>query len=390
MKLYIQNPSTDKLEKSDLANAYSAAVTAIQVRNNDRFQNNQKILLGEMGNERTEMVTIGASGVNANGTDLTVSSTLFPHNSDDPVYAIKYDQVKFYRSTTGIDGSYNPLATVNVDVDNANMQTMYDDLAGLSSYYYKVSFYSTFDSTESDLSDPIAGSGYPVGTAGALVNEFFSEVGDTQQQIMTVDEVLALMNEVNDDLTSQSRRPYRFLKTSALLNVTANNNRIALPTTLLKFDRLAFTNAWLQRTDDYRRISMEEMEYINYDNTFYPDDNLMYVSIDETTNELVMFPKPYTSSTGSIKIYFWKKFSRITSMASAVETPNTRIYKMFLLARYWRKRAIKEQSYLNLSDRFMSDYNTEIVKLQRMNRLDMGTPMSFKPDTRTSGGMRRI
>jgi len=347
-------------------------------------------MIGEMGNERTEIVTITGSGVNANGTTLATSATLFPHNSDDPVYALKYDQVKFYRSTTGIDGSYSSLATVNVDVDNANTQTMYDDLAGLSSYYYKVSFYSTFDSTESDLSDPIAGSGYPAGTAGALVNEFFSEVGDTQQQTMTVDDVLALMNEVNDDLTSQSRRPYRFLKTSALLNVTANNARVSLPTTLLKFDRLAFTNTWLQRTDDYRRISMEEMEYIKYDNTFYPDDNLLYVAIDETTNELVMFPTPATSSTGSIKIFFWKKFTRLTSMASAVETPNTRIYKMFLLGRYWRKRAIKEQSYLTLSDRFMQDYNTEVVKLQRMNRLDMGTPMSFKPDTRTSGGMRRF
>lgn len=390
MKLYIQNPSTEKLEKSYLANAYSAAVTAIQVRNNDRFQNNQKILLGEMGNERTEIVTIGASGVNANGTDLTVSSTLFSHNADDPVYAIKYDQVKFYRSTTGIDGSYNILATVNVDVDNANTQTMYDDLAGLSSYYYKVSFYSTFDSTESDLSDPIAGSGYPSGTAGALVNEFFKEVGDTQQQTMTVDEVLDLMNEVNDDLTSQSRRPYRFLKTSAPLSTTLNINRIPLPANLLKFDRMAFTNTWQQRTDDYRRISMEEMEYINYDNTFYPNDDLLYVAIDESTNELVLFPTPYTSGVGSIKIYYWKKFTKLTSMASKVETPNTRIYKMFLLGRYWRKRAIKEPNYLNLSDRFLSDYNTEVVKLQRMNKLDMGTPMSFKPDTRTAGGLRRI
>ena len=390
MKLYIQNPSTDKLEKSYLSNSYSAGVTALDVRNNERFQNNQKILIGEMGNERTEIVTVGAAGVNANGTGLTVSATLFPHNADDPVYAIKYDRVKFYRSTAGIDGAYNALADVAMDVDNANKQTMYDDLNGLSSYYYKVSFYSTFDSTETELSDPIAGSGYPSGTAGALVNEFFEEVGDTQQQTMTVTEVLNLMNEVNDDLISQSRRPYRFLKTSTTLSTTANVARIPLPANLLKFDRLAFTNTWQQRTDTYRRISMEEMEYINYDNTFYPSDDLLYVAIDESTNEFVLFPTPHTTSLNSIKIFYWKKFTRLTSMASKVETPNSRIYKMFLLGRYWRKRAIKEPNYLNLSDRFLQDYNTEVVKLQRMNRLDMGTPMSFKPDTRTAGGLRRI
>lgn len=388
MKLYIQNPATDKLEKSYLSSSYSAGVSALDVRNNERFQNGQKILIGEMGNERTEIVTVSA--INANGTGITVSPILFPHNADDPVYAIKYDQVKFYRSTTGIDGSYNALATVSVDVDNANKQTMYDDLAGLSSYYYKVSFYSTFDSTETELSDPIAGSGYPEGTAGSLVNEFFEEVGDTQQQTMTVAEVLNLMNEVNDDLISQSRRPYRFLKTSTTLSTTAQIGRIPLPDNLLKFDRLAFTNTWQQRTDDYRRISMEEMEYINYDNTFYPSDDLLYVAIDESSNEFVLFPTPHTTALDAIKIFYWKKFDRLTSMASKVETPNTRIYKMFLLGRYWRKRAIKEQNYLNLSDRFLQDYNTEIVKLQRMNKLDMGTPMSFKPDTRTAGGLRRI
>lgn len=388
MKLYAPNPQVDKLEKSYLSNSYSAGVTALDVRNNDRFAIGKRIMIGEMGHERTEVVTVSA--VNANGTGLTVGATVFPHDADAPVYVLKYDKVRYYRSTTGIDGGYSQLAEVNLDVDNDTMKTMYDDLAGLATYYYKVSFYSSADSTETDLSDPIAGSGYPSGTAGALVNEFFEEVNDIQQQTMTVSEVLNLMNEVNDDLTSQSRRPYRFLKTSAPLSTVATENRIPLPADLLKFDRMAFTNTWQQRTDDYRRISMEEMEYINYDNTFYPNDDLLYVAIDETTNELVLFPTPYTDGAASIKVFYWKKFTKIDSLASAVETPNTRIYKMFLLGRYWRKRAIKEPNYLNLSDRFLQDYNTEVVKLQRMNKLDMGTPMSFKPDTRTAGGLRRI
>lgn len=388
MKLYAPNPLTDKLEKSYLSSSYSLGATSIDVRNNDRFAVNKVIMIGEMGHERTEMVTV--SSVNTNGTGLTVSATKYPHEADAPVYVLKYDKVRYHRSTTGIDGAYNQLGTDQpLDVDNDTLQTVYDDLAGLASYYYKVSFYSTADNTETDLSDPIAGSGYPAGTAGALVNEIFDEVGDTQQQNMTVSEVLNLMNEVNNDLTSQSRRPYRFLKTSALLSTTAGNPRIKIPTSLLKFDRLAFTNTVQQRTDDYRRISMEEMEYINYNNTFWPSDDLLYVSIDESTNELVLFPTPSTSAANSIKLFYWKKFTQITSLSNVVETPNSRIYKMFIMARYYRKRAIKEPNYLNLSDRFMSDYNTEIVKLQRMNKLDMGTPMSFKPDNRRANGLRR-
>lgn len=390
MKLYAPNPLTDKLEKSYLSNAYSAGVTSIDVRNNDRFAVGQKLMIGEMGHERTEIVTVAT--LNTNGTGLTFSAaTLFPHDADSPIYKLKYDKVRYYRSTTGIDGAYNQLgADQPLDVDNDTLQTVYDDLAGLASYYYKVSFYSTADNTETDLSDPIAGSGYPAGTAGALVNEIFDEVGDTQQQNMTVSEVLNLMNEVNNDLTSQSRRPYRFLKTSTTLSTTAGVSRIKIPSNLLKFDRLVFTNTWQQRTDSYRRISMDEMEYINFDNTFWPSDDLLYVAIDESSNELVLFPTPSTTAASSIKLFYWKNFDQITSLASKVETPNSRIYKMFIMARYYRKRAIKEPNYLNLSDRFMSDYNTEIVKLQRMNRLDMGTPMSLKPDTRRSSGLRRV
>lgn len=390
MKLRASNPTTQGLEKSYLANAYSAGAISIDIRNNDRFVVGAKVLVGEMGQERSEIVTINT--VTTPGTAFTLTGTgfAFPHDADTPVYVLKYDKAAYYRSTNGIDGTYNQMgADVPMDVDNAEKETVYDDVNGLAAYYYKVSFKSTLDGSESELSDPIPGSGFESGQAGALVNEFFNEVGDIQQQNMTVEEVLNLMNEVNDDLTSQSRRPYRFLKTSAVLNTTAGSSRVPLPTNLLKFDRLAFTNTWLQRTDDYRRISMEEMEYINYDNTYYPSDDLLYVSIDESTNQLVLFPTPYTNGTGSIKIYYWKKFSKITSLSSAVETPNTRIYKMFIMGRYYRKRAIKEPNYLTLSDRYLQDYNVEIVKLQRMNKLDMGTPMSLKPDTRTSNGLRR-
>lgn len=388
MKLRSKNILTTGLEKSSLTSAYAAGVTSIAVNNNDRFINNQKIMIGEMGHERTEIVTIGASVTP--GTALTVSATVFAHDADTPVYVLKYDKVKFYRSTTGIAGTYTQLgADVVMDVDNVNLETIYDDTTGLSSYFYKVSFYGTYDSTETDLSDPIAGTGYDRGTVGFLLNEFFNEVSDTTQMNMTVDEAIGLLNEVNDDVISQSRRPYRFLKTSDLLDVVASTATVSLPTNLSKFDRLQYTNATDERTDTYRRISIQEMEMINSDNTLDADDDLIYFSIDESTNKLVLYPTPKTSASDILKIYYWKKFDEITGLADSLITPNPRIYKMFLMGRYYRKRAVKEPNYMSVSDRYLSDYNTEIVKLQRSNRLDMGTPMSMKPDAGYSRGLRR-
>lgn len=390
MKLRAFNPPLERTEKSFLSQAYSTGATSLKVVNDNLFVVGSKLLIGEMGQERSEIVTVAT--VTTPGTDFTISSPglIYPHNADTPVYVIKYDKVRYYRSTTGVAGAYTLLQENQIDVDNASRESYYDDLTGLSSYYYKVSFYSTLDATESTLSDPIAGGGYPRGTAGEVINEFFVTVADPTQTNMNVGEALDLMNEVNNDIISQSRRPYRFLKTSKLLDVAAGNNRISLPTNLSKFDRLLFTNAFDQRTDDYQRLDMVEMEYISYDNTMAVSDNLLYYSIDESTNEIVLFPTPKTASTGSIKVFYWRNFNEITGLASTLETPNSRIYKLFLLGRYYMKRAAKEPTYMSLANTFLAEYNTEIVKLQRSNRLDMGTPMSIRPDTNHSRGLRRF
>ena len=105
MKISIDNPSIEKLESSFLTAAIQPAVTTIAVRNNQGFVNTKKIMIGFPGYERTEIVTI--SGAVTAGQNLTITATKFAHDADDPVYALKWDQIKVYRSTTGIDGSYS-------------------------------------------------------------------------------------------------------------------------------------------------------------------------------------------------------------------------------------------------------------------------------------------
>lgn len=392
MKITVSNPSLDNLEKSYLSFAYQAGVTTINVRNNNNFVNGKKILIGELGSERTEIGTI--SGAVTAGTSLTVAATVFPHDADDPVYQLKYDKVRIYRSTTGVDGSYDFLVDVVIDVDNDSISTTYDDVSGLSSYYYKISYYDSVGTVESELSDPIPATGYPRGTTGSLVNEFFEEVGDLTQQHMSVTETLALMNEVNDDMLTQSRRPFRWLRDKEVLSVAAGNDRIALPERVYKVERIQFTSVEspdvVNRTDNYRIISMQEMEYIKYDNLADESDVLNYIALDETTNEIVLYPTPLTAQANAVTIYFWSKFTDISAMDQVLQTPNSRIYKLFLLGRFYRKRAVKEPNFIGISDRYLNDYTGEIVKLQRANKLDVGSPMGMKPDTRHSRGLRRF
>jgi len=390
MKISINNPSTDKLEQSFLAAAYQPGVTAIKVRNNQGFVNTKKVMIGFPGFERTEVVTI--NGAVTAGQNLTITATKFAHDADDPIFALKWDQIKVYRSTTGIDGSYSILSTTDIDVDNEKLITVYDDTSGLTSYFYKTTYYDSVTPLESDYSDPIQGSGYPIESVGRLVNDFFESVNDTTQQNMSVAEALATLNEVNSDLITQSRRPFRFLKTSALLNTIANNNRIAVPADFWKLDRISynFTDSGEDRTDLYRVLTLTEMEYLDYNNLADRSDGLLYLAYDDIEEEIILMPTPLTSLVGKVKLYYYKKFTEITSMAQTLETPNNRIYKMYLYARYYRKRALKEPSFVGISDRYVNDYTSEVVKLQRANRIDVGSPTGFRPDTGHSRGLRRF
>lgn len=390
------NPSTDNLEKSYLSKSYAAGVTSLVVRNNDRFAVNSRIQIGELGNENTEIVTVSA--VNADKITLTVGATKFPHTASDPVYVLRYDQVRFYRSITTVGGSYSALDTVALDVDNESLKTAYDDTTGLTTYFYKITYYHSIALTESELSDPIPGSGYARKQVGTLVNEFLTEIGDLQQEYITVPQILSLLNECNEDIIGQSRRPYRFLRKSVLATLTANSDRIDLTTVasdLIRFDRMKYTRkdgVVDETVGNVPMVSIQEMEYYKYDQTVLPNPlgvGIQAGAIDETDNDIVLYPTPTTTQTNKMKIYYWGDFTYITSLADTFQTPVKRIYKLFLLGRHYRMRAKKESSFLQLSDRYLNDYNTEIVKLQRAQKVDIGTPMSIKPDIRTTHGLRR-
>jgi hypothetical protein len=387
MRVIAYNPTTENLEKSYLAESYSAGTTSLNVRNSDHFAADKYLLIGPMGVESTEIVSCS----NVAGNVLTVSATRFAHSADDPIYVLTYNQIKFYRSTTTVDGLYSTVATIDIDADNAQGLTYYDDPVGLSSYFYKISFYDSINAIESGMSDAIPGTSYSRRQLGYIINDFLIEVGDRDQQYMSVLQAISVMNECNDDLSSQSRRPYRTQKTKAVLNIEAGNDRISLPDDLLAVDRIRYNYVYgvTSRSDDIQIKNIQELEYVDWDNLAQTTDELQFAAIDEEANELVIYPTPTNAQTAKITLYYWRKFPEFDSLGDEIILPTPRAYKLFLSARFYRMRGLHDQSFLPLSDRYANDYGNEVVKLQRLNRLDKGSPMAMKPDTRHARGLRK-
>jgi len=71
----------------------------------------------------------------------------------------KFDQIKVYRSTTGIAGVYTEHTAVSTRIGLVQGQTTYeyDDVAGEITYYYKTSYFHSGTSLESNQSPPQLG-----------------------------------------------------------------------------------------------------------------------------------------------------------------------------------------------------------------------------------------
>lgn len=384
------NPSTDELEQTFLTAPVSAGITSLSVKNNQNFAGSQRVLIGDMGTETAEIISV--SGVSG-GTTITLSSaTTFAHPTDTPVYILQFDQVKFYRATSS-SGTYTVVATVALDVDNDEKKTYYDDTTGLSSYYYKVSLFHSISSVESTLSDPVKGSGYGIKQVGRVMDDMFLEFGEhIENGTLTRGEILAWMNEVNDDIHSTFQRPPDFVHTREAFTRTLNRNYLNFPTdsngdqSMWKFDRMDYnftdstTSPVTNETYTLRVVSAEEFRDRYQDNTIDSttvDDKAQVMALDTALNRFRYYPPSETTASNVFYLYYWKYLSALDSDSDEVETPGVKIYKEYIRAMYYYKLAKRETSYMDKADKCNQRYEAEKFKLQRHNHKDMGSPRSF-------------
>lgn len=397
------NPLTDGLEKTFLSQSYPISVTSVEVKNNQRLNSNDRLLLGEMGLSQTEIITAGAP--NANGTTLAIGSTLFSHPANTPIYQLQFDQVKFYRSTTGATGTYTVIATVNLDVTSSDLQTTYNDNSAQTGYYYKVSMFNSVSLVESALSDPIpATEGWTTNQVGYTIDQIYREISDPDEQFLGRDELFGYLNDVNQDLQLQASRPYRFLYSRDVLGRTANTDSFAYPTDssgnqlMWKFDRMDYNfvdntqNPAINQTYTVEIVPITYYRNRHRDNTIDSttvNDTIQEMALEDSQQQFVFFPPSQTTSSAVFYLYYWKYFDRITTEGQTFETYSPHIYKLYVLEKFYRKRSIAEPAYLQLADRYGADYTTEKARYKSHDRIDQGTPRRFTSENWVTKSFRR-
>lgn len=380
MIISLWNPETEGLERTNLTSTVQVGATVIKVQNTDRYPVDAFLLIGEMGTEQAEIKKVLTKD---SATQLTLAAgTLFAHSETEPVYKMRYDKIQIYRSTTA-DGTYTLIDTVDIDVDNRDFITKYQDSTGTGSSFYKIRYYNSVSFEETDFSDYISAEGYGQKTIGAVIESVVRFGKDAGYSVLTSEDYLDLASEVNNDIESQSERPYTFMRKFKAISRIAGQGYIDLPEFYFKFFKLEYTNTVgsYPRNNTYKPIPRNKFD--NYQ-SITGSDYLRVITLDEDNKRILLKPAPRTNGANAFGLWYYEELREFKEMSQSVQTPNALIYRYKFLAEFFSVKSRDDPQFGAQATRYEQKYGNELLKLQRSNRKDVGTDRSFMDSNRAS------
>lgn len=131
--------------------------TELSCDNASQFSADDYVMLGNLGNDTTEMNQISSVGSDLK-TIILKTATKHVHVEGALITKMLFNQRKFYRSSSE-SGTYTHLSTegspIDIEVDGPN-GTLLEDSTGTPTSWYKATHYNSTTSVETALADAIA------------------------------------------------------------------------------------------------------------------------------------------------------------------------------------------------------------------------------------------
>jgi hypothetical protein len=170
---------------------YVSGVTTLVITNGIGFAINDYLLLGEFGQETSEIVK--ASNVVTN--TLTVGATKFAHPESTKVTIIPYNQVKFYHTTVpSYTGPVQLDAPGNTDIQADDLYTKFTDSVNDTGYGW-FCFYNSTTTTASAISNAIPYTDFAENSAKKIIDSFFSMLNNKEVNLVSQTDALRWLNE---------------------------------------------------------------------------------------------------------------------------------------------------------------------------------------------------
>lgn len=381
MNIFGFNPDLSSAERTALMSTSAATntTTVLNIKNSKNFTNSRRVLIGVPTRERSEMCTQSAN----TPTTLTVGTTNFNHDPDDPVYALDVDQIRFRRSTNGVNGNYSVLATIDIDWNNPTGRTIYDDTVALPTYFYTVSYYDSIAGIESDLSVPIQATGYPDNSVGTAVLKVAQDIHDNDFMEVSIPEWIGFMNDISKDLYKRAKRPYRFLKRNISLDIAnANDDSIPFPTEIWKINYTEVNQTYSAGNPLTFRPKLVDVTTMRFRQSrmLLPSDYVNEIAYDDEAKVLMFNPRARTTRLMAFNFHIYKMFDKLTDMSSLLETPDDLIYQLGMKRAYYMRKMDDDIKYQNQFQVFDKMYSNEIAMMQREKTIEADGPAGMKND----------
>lgn len=297
MIIKVSNTLSSTAPKTYLTSTVSQGSVAMPVLNTAGFAPSWAVQIGDTGQEQAEIKVLTSGALS--GTSLTSTAGLsFDHPEDTPIYATKYDQVIFMRSTTGTAGTATPITGGTVTIQPDSLYTQFDDTSGAVTYAYKTAYYSSVLGGTSTVSDWLTTSGYSFYSLASLRNRAKSKlysakyVNDPDDWNMWANEWLEQMNNAMVDVNED----YRLGTVDVSFSGTADLGTISA--TDFKYPR----RVWYT-TDGVTFYKANHMDLNGYTpgQVFNATNPYFYMQ-----GENVMGRQPYDTS-GTMRVVYYKE-----------------------------------------------------------------------------------
>lgn len=175
--------------KSSFLDADAAVGATTLTANGMFFAVNDYIILGQPGQEKSEIVKI-QSVTNVLITLTTI--TVFSHNRGDVITSIEYNQIVPERATS-ISGSYSALTTIDINPQVSETYLQRSGDATTDAYQFR--FYNSTSGLYSGYSDPVLASGYDDNSVYAIKVRALLQMGEKVSDLITDDFLNDALNE---------------------------------------------------------------------------------------------------------------------------------------------------------------------------------------------------
>lgn len=319
-----------------LTSNYSSGVSVINITAAVGFSVDDFILIGEMGQESSEIFRIGA--INSSSGDITLqttagvgTTTLYGHAESSKVSILAYDTIRFYwTAATGTVADETPTFAATTPLsawlpfDPTSWYTVYADTLHSSGFGWFV-YQNSITSEASTNSNPIPYVGFSGNTVASIFADFDSLLNVNELKLVTLNDKFSWLNEALSQLKNKLN----------LNNVTFTASTPQIITVV------SGTAEYILPADFSDLISVST--YSTTPNT--PGTPVEYISIskiDEYTNSDVRYylrgryigfvPTP---TSGYYQYRYRAKSTRVTGMSDYIIVPDEGYYalKSFMLYR---------------------------------------------------------